>query len=59
MSPESRTLAKEMFRAPVEAFTQPPWPRARAADLRKFLVQRVERHIEKKLVTAVMLNKIE
>jgi DNA repair protein RecO (recombination protein O) len=59
MSPESRTLAKEMFRAAVEAFTQPPWPRARAADLRKFLMQRVERHIEKKLVTAVMLNKVD
>ena len=59
MSPDSRTLAMEMFRVPVERFGNAPWPRSRAADLRKFLVQRIERHIEKKLVTAVMLDKLD
>lgn len=59
MSPDSRTLATEMFRVPVERFVKAPWPRSRAADLRKFLVQRIERHIEKKLVTAVMLDKLD
>jgi DNA repair protein RecO (recombination protein O) len=59
MSAESRALASEMFRAPVEKFTRLPWPRTRAADLRKFLMQRVERHIEKKLLTAVMLEKLD
>jgi hypothetical protein len=34
-----------------------PWPRRRAAELRKFLAQRIEKHIEKKLVTAAMLEK--
>jgi len=58
ISPESRTLAAEMFRAPVERFTGSPWPRQRAADLRRFLAQRIERHIEKKLVTAAMLEKL-
>jgi len=58
MSPDSRALAGEMFRAPVERFAQGMWPRTRAADLRKFLIQRIERHIEKKLVTAVMLEKL-
>ena len=58
ISPESRALAAEMFRAPVEAFAKQTWPRQRAADLRKFLAQRMERHIEKKLVTAAMLDKL-
>jgi DNA repair protein RecO (recombination protein O) len=58
MSSESRTLAAEMFRAPLENFTGAPWPRQRGADLRKFLAQRIQRHIERKLVTAAMLEKI-
>ena len=57
ISAESRTLAGEMFRSPVESFGSNPWPRQRAADLRKFLAQRIERHIEKKLVTAAMLER--
>ena len=55
---DSRNLAAEMFRHPVERFAGSPWPRQRAADLRRFLAQRIERHIEKKLVTATMLEKI-
>jgi len=58
MSAESRALAAQMFRAPVESFAGPAWPKSRAADLRKFLLQALERHIEKKLVTAGMLEKI-
>jgi DNA repair protein RecO (recombination protein O) len=59
MSAESRTLATEMFRAPVESFAKTPWPRKRGADLRKFLAQRIERHIEKKLTTAAMLERVD
>ena len=58
ISGDSRTAAAQMFRAPVESFTGAAWPKSRAADLRKFLVQTLERHIEKKLVTAGMLEKI-
>src|ERR1700740_3281353 len=50
--PESRTLAAQMFRAPVETFAGAPWPKSQGADLRKLLVQILQRHIEKKLVTA-------
>jgi DNA repair protein RecO (recombination protein O) len=57
ISAESRTLAAQMFRAPVEAFAGAPWPKALAADLRKFLIQILQRHLEKKLVTAGMLEK--
>ena len=58
ISGDSRAVAAQMFRAPVESFTDAAWPKSRAADLRKFLVQTLERHIEKKLVTAGMLEKI-
>jgi DNA repair protein RecO (recombination protein O) len=58
ISTESRQLAARMFRAPVESFAGTPWPKTQAADLRKFLIQILQRHIEKKLVTAGMLEKI-
>ncbi|HKD14854.1 MAG TPA: DNA repair protein RecO [Candidatus Angelobacter sp.] len=58
ISSESRALATEIFRSPVETFVGNPWPRQRAADLRKFLSQRIERHIEKKLITAAMLDRL-
>jgi DNA repair protein RecO (recombination protein O) len=57
ISSEARTLAERMFRAPVEAFAKNPWPKSQGADLRKFLIQILQRHIEKKLVTAGMLEK--
>ena len=59
MSSESRKLAGEMFRSPLEQLGAERWPRARCADLRKFLAQRVERQIEKQLVTFTMLDKLE
>lgn len=61
MSAESRVLSAQMLRLPLskmaapEAFESGKWP---AADLRKFLLQTLERHIEKKLVTRGMLEKI-
>jgi DNA repair protein RecO (recombination protein O) len=58
ISSESRMLAAQMFRAPVENFVSVTWPEGMAADLRKFLIQTLQRHIDKKLVTAGMLGKI-
>jgi DNA repair protein RecO (recombination protein O) len=57
ISSESRMLAAQMFRAPVESFAGMPWPKSQGADLRKFLIQILQRHIEKKLITAAMLEK--
>ncbi len=57
ISAESRILAAQMFRTPVESFAGVPWPKAQAADLRKFLIQILQRHLEKKLITAGMLEK--
>jgi len=57
LSAESRMLAGQMFRAPVDAFSGVPWPKSHGADLRRFTIQILQRHIEKKLVTASMLEK--
>jgi DNA repair protein RecO (recombination protein O) len=58
LSAESRKIAAEMFRTPIEKFVGDPWPKQRGADLRKFLIQIVERHIEKKLMTATMMERL-
>lgn len=58
LSAESRMLAAQMFRTPVEGLDLRDWPKAKAADLRKFLIQILERHLERKLVTAGMLERI-
>ncbi len=58
LSPESRKIAAQMLRSRVSEFAEIDWPKAVCADLRKFLLQILERHIEKKLVTAGMLEKI-
>ncbi len=58
LSPESRKIAAQMLRSRVSEFAEIAWPKAVGADLRKFLLQILERHIEKKLVTAAMLEKI-
>jgi len=61
LTPDSRAMAAQMFRRPLEALAAEDWtrqPAAAGADLRKYLVQIIERHIEKKLLTASMLNKL-
>jgi DNA repair protein RecO (recombination protein O) len=59
ISADSRALAAKMFRAPIETFAGVSWPKELGADLRKLLIQILQRHIEKKLVTATMLEKID
>ena len=65
LTPESRALAAQMFRAPVErlfgdgtANGSGSTGAGRERDLRSFLVRILERHLEKKLVTATMLEKL-
>jgi len=58
LTAESRALALQMFRQPLESLATEPWTQKQGVDLRRYLLQIVERHIEKKLVTAVMLNKL-
>jgi DNA repair protein RecO (recombination protein O) len=58
LAPDSYALASRMFRSSVSAFAQEPWPRNRAADLRRFAIQSLERHLERKLTTAVALSRL-
>ena len=58
LTPESRAVALRMFRTPLEALAGEPWTKQQGSDLRRYLVQILERQIDKKLVTAVMLNKL-
>jgi DNA repair protein RecO (recombination protein O) len=51
LTAESRWLAGEMLRRPVADV-----PSGAAADLRRFLVQQIEAHVERKLVTAPLLD---
>ncbi len=58
LSPESLALAGRIFRQPIAAFTEEEWPRGRAVDLRRFAVRGLERHLERRLTTAVALAKL-
>jgi len=58
LSPESRKIAAQMLRSRVAEFAGIDWPKELCADLRKFLIQILERQLEKKLVTAGMMEKI-
>jgi DNA repair protein RecO (recombination protein O) len=59
MTAESRALAAQMFRSPLEKLGDEPWPQARGADLRKFLMQILSRHLDRKLVTTAQLEKLD
>jgi DNA repair protein RecO (recombination protein O) len=59
LSAESRALAGQIFRTPVDSLSSKPWAKAVGADLRKLAIQILQRHLEKKLVTASMLEKGE
>jgi DNA repair protein RecO (recombination protein O) len=58
LSADSWQLAQRMLRAPVAAFTAEPWPRRRGQDLRRFTLQTLERHLERKLRTAEALSRL-
>ena len=59
LSAESRAIAAEMLRTPVAQLSKTDWVQATAADLRRFLVQQIEAHAEKRLVTARLLEESE
>jgi DNA repair protein RecO (recombination protein O) len=56
MSAESRVLAEEMLRTPISQIAERPWSQATAADLRRFLGQQIESHIERRLITFPLLE---
>jgi DNA repair protein RecO (recombination protein O) len=58
LSAASRALAVEMLRKPVAGLPPIAWNQATAVDLRRFLVQQIEAHAERKLYTAQMFAEI-
>ncbi|MGO8757244.1 MAG: DNA repair protein RecO [Terracidiphilus sp.] len=58
LSADSWQLAQWMLRAPASAFAGEPWTRRRGQDLRRFTVQTLERHLERKLKTAEALARL-
>ena len=55
LSPASRALAAEMLRTPVAQLSQTHWTQNTALDLRRFLFQQIESHVERRLATARLL----
>jgi DNA repair protein RecO (recombination protein O) len=53
---DSRAIAAEMLRTPLEQLIPRQWTRETAADLRRFLVRGIEEHIERKLITVPLLE---
>lgn len=58
LSVDSWQLAQRMLRQPVAAFAGEAWPRRRAQDLRRYTLQMLERHLEKKLRSAEALARL-
>ena len=56
LSAESRAMAGEMLRRPVGQLSRADWSQSTVADLRRFLVQQIESHAERKLVTAPLFD---
>ncbi len=58
LSADSWQLAQRMLRASASAFACEPWPRKRGQDLRRFALQTLERHLERKLKSAEALARL-
>ena len=59
LSRESRAIADQILRQPVAQLASGRWTRDTAADLRRFLVQQIESHAERRLITVPMLENSE
>lgn len=58
LSPDSWQLAQRMLRAPAVSFASEPWSRKRGQDLRRFTLQTLERHLERKLKSAEAIARL-
>jgi DNA repair protein RecO (recombination protein O) len=56
LSAESVGEAGRMFRGTVKGLAEEDWPKGRAADLRRFAIEVLERHLEGRLMTARVLR---
>ena len=58
LSADSWQMALRILRSPASVFAAEPWPRKRAQDLRRFALQVLERHLERKLRSAEALARL-
>ena len=56
LSAASRSIAAEMLHKPVAQLSPAAWEQETTADLRRFLVEQMEAHVERKLVTASLME---
>ena len=57
LSPESVAEAARMFRGTVSLLAAEDWPKNRAAELRRFAIDTLERHLERRLASARALTR--
>lgn len=53
---EGREIAEEMLRQPLSQLSERAWSKETAKDLRRALIREIEIHVEKKLLTAPILE---
>jgi DNA repair protein RecO (recombination protein O) len=58
LAPASLATADRIFRSPIASMAEEDWPRGRAADLRRFAIQSIERHLERRLRSAHALSQL-
>lgn len=58
LSAASAELAERIFRTPLATLASEDFPRNRAADLRRFALDLLERHLERRLASARTLNRL-
>jgi len=58
LSAASVAEAERMFRGTVRGLAQEDWPQTRAADLRRFALETLERHLERRLASARALGRL-
>jgi DNA repair protein RecO (recombination protein O) len=56
LTEESREIAMEMLVTPIASLTARDWTKATAGDLRRALVRIVEEHVERKILSAPLLE---
>jgi len=58
LAADSWQLAQRILREPVTGFATEPWPSRRAQDLRRFTLQSLERHLERRIRSAEAISRL-
>lgn len=58
LSPESLAMARRIFQSPIAALAGETWPANRSADLRRFAIGALERHLERRLHAGLALARL-